>query len=77
MEKDIIIGLGGHIDHGKTSLIKAINGFDGDHTTQEIERGITLDISFSNLKINDLNLAFIDVPGHEKLVKNMILNMNQ
>lgn len=72
MEKDIIIGLGGHIDHGKTSLIKAINGFDGDHTTQEIERGITLDISFSNLKINNLNLAFIDVPGHEKLVKNMI-----
>ncbi len=72
MNKDIIIGLGGHIDHGKTSLIKAINGFDGDHTNQEIERGITLDISFSNLKINNLNLAFIDVPGHEKLVKNMI-----
>lgn len=69
---NLIVGLAGHIDHGKTSLIKAINGFDGDSLAQERERGITIDISFSNLKIRDKNIAFIDVPGHEKLVKNMI-----
>lgn len=69
---DLLIALGGHIDHGKTSLIKALNGFDGDGRPEEIERGITLDISFSNLSLPQRNLAFIDVPGHEKLVKNMI-----
>ncbi|MFG5109101.1 GTP-binding protein, partial [Campylobacter lari] len=67
-----IVGLGGHIDHGKTSLIKALNGFDGDESLQEKERGITLDISFSELKLPRRRVAFIDVPGHHKLVKNMI-----
>lgn len=62
----------GHIDHGKTSLIAALNGFWGDSTQSEKERGITLDLSFSNLTQGDKNIAFIDVPGHEKLVKNMI-----
>ncbi|MCE3040228.1 selenocysteine-specific translation elongation factor [Helicobacter anatolicus] len=72
MDNDIIVGLGGHIDHGKTSLIKALNGFDGDESLQEKERGITLDISFSELKLPRRRVAFIDVPGHHKLVKNMI-----
>ena len=71
-DSDLIVGLGGHIDHGKTSLIKAINGFDGDASSQEKERGITLDISFSHYKTKSKNIAFIDVPGHQKLVKNMI-----
>lgn len=69
---DLLIALGGHIDHGKTSLIKALNGFDGDEQIEEKTRGITLDLSFSNLSLPQRNLAFIDVPGHEKLVKNMI-----
>lgn len=69
---DILVGLAGHIDHGKTSFIKALNGFDGDEREEEKERGITLDISFSNLKLPRRNVAFIDVPGHEKLIKNMI-----
>lgn len=69
---DILIGLAGHIDHGKTSFIKALNGFDGDEREEEKQRGITLDISFSNLKLPSRNVAFIDVPGHEKLIKNMI-----
>lgn len=69
---DLLVALGGHIDHGKTSLIKALNGFDGDERLEEKTRGITLDISFSNLCLPQRNLAFIDVPGHEKLVKNMI-----
>ncbi|MGX3097468.1 selenocysteine-specific translation elongation factor [Helicobacter sp. 23-1046] len=69
---DIIVGLAGHIDHGKTSLIRALNGFDGDSLEEEKKRGITLDLSFSHLNLSSRNVAFIDVPGHEKLVKNMI-----
>jgi selenocysteine-specific elongation factor len=67
-----IIGTCGHIDHGKTSIIKAMNGFEGDTLKEEKERGITIDLSFSNLSNGEKNIAFIDVPGHEKLVKNMI-----
>lgn len=69
---DIIVGLSGHIDHGKTSLIRAINGFDGDRLQEEKDRGITLDLSFSHLSTPARNIAFIDVPGHEKLIKQMI-----
>ncbi|WP_373036716.1 selenocysteine-specific translation elongation factor [Sulfurimonas sp.] len=69
---NFIIGTCGHIDHGKTALIKAFNGFEGDTTKEEKERGITIDLSFSNIAKDDKNIAFIDVPGHEKLVKNMI-----
>lgn len=67
-----IIGTCGHIDHGKTSIIKAINGFEGDTLKEEKARGITIDLSFSHIAKRDKNIAFIDVPGHEKLVKNMI-----
>ncbi|HDX6281150.1 TPA: selenocysteine-specific translation elongation factor [Campylobacter fetus subsp. venerealis] len=68
----IIIGTSGHIDHGKTALIKALNGYEGDKTSDEIKRGITIDLSFSNLNNGIKNIAFIDVPGHENLVKTMI-----
>ncbi|MFA7570318.1 MAG: selenocysteine-specific translation elongation factor [Sulfurimonadaceae bacterium] len=69
---NFIIGTCGHIDHGKTSLIRALNGFEGDTTSEEKQRGITIDLSFSNMQKGHQNIAFIDVPGHEKLVKNMI-----
>lgn len=69
---NFIIGTCGHVDHGKTALIKALSGFEGDTTNEEKERGITIDLSFSNITKNDKNIAFIDVPGHEKLIKNMI-----
>lgn len=69
---NIIIGTAGHIDHGKTALIRALNGFEGDSTNEEKQRGITIDLSFSNLSRAERNIAFIDVPGHEKLIKNMI-----
>lgn len=76
MESSVLVGLAGHTDHGKTSLIKALNGFDGDGSRQESIRGITIDISFSNLILqtqgNKRNIALIDVPGHHELVKNMI-----
>ncbi|MDE5603029.1 MAG: selenocysteine-specific translation elongation factor, partial [Helicobacter sp.] len=72
MQDNLILGSIGHIDHGKTSLIAALNGFWGDEREEEKKRGITLDLSFSNLSNGDRNIAFIDVPGHEKLIKNMI-----
>lgn len=68
----IIVGTAGHIDHGKTALIKALNGFEGDENKDEKERGITINLSFSNLASGENNIAFIDVPGHENLVKTMI-----
>ncbi len=70
--RHIIVGTAGHVDHGKTALIRAMNGFEGDSTKEEKARGITIDLSFSNIQNKDTNIAFIDVPGHEKLVKNMI-----
>ena len=68
----LIIGTAGHIDHGKTSLIKALNGFEGDELKEEKERGITINLSFSNLSLNDKIISFIDVPGHKDLVKTMV-----
>ena len=69
----LIIGTAGHIDHGKSSLIKAMNGFDGDELALEKEKGITINLSFSHLQnAQGANIAFIDVPGHENLVKTMI-----
>jgi selenocysteine-specific elongation factor len=70
--KHIIVGTAGHIDHGKTALIKALTGFEGDSLKEEQKRGITIELSFSNMQEGETNVAFIDVPGHEKLVKNMI-----
>lgn len=68
----LIIGTAGHIDHGKTALIKALNGFEGDQNPNEKARKITIDLSFSHLQNKNKNIAFIDVPGHENLVKTMI-----
>ncbi len=70
--KHIIVGTAGHVDHGKTALIEALTGFAGDSLAEEKRRGITIDLSFSHIKNSDTNVAFIDVPGHEKLLKNMI-----
>ena len=72
MQKHIIIGTAGHVDHGKTALIEALTGFAGDTLEEEKKRGITINLSFSHLENETTNVAFIDVPGHEKLLKNMI-----
>lgn len=71
--QNIIIGTAGHVDHGKTFLIKALSGFDTDRLKEEKKRGITIENGFANLP-NDLgyHLGIIDVPGHEKFVKNML-----
>jgi len=69
----LIIGTAGHIDHGKTSLVKALTGIDTDRLKEEKARGITIDLGFAyKATANDSVLGFIDVPGHEKLVRNML-----
>ncbi|MDO4264925.1 MAG: selenocysteine-specific translation elongation factor [Eubacteriales bacterium] len=71
--QNIIVGTAGHVDHGKTCLIKALSGYDTDRLKEEKKRGITIDLGFANLP-NDagLHIGIIDVPGHEKFVKNML-----
>ena len=69
---DIIVGTAGHIDHGKTALVKALTGVDADRLPEERQRGITIDIGFAELDLGDLHIGFVDVPGHEKFVKNML-----
>ena len=71
--KNIVVGTAGHIDHGKTSLVKALTGIDADRLEEEKRRGITIDIGFAHLELTpSLRLAFVDVPGHERFVKNML-----
>lgn len=71
--KNIIIGTAGHIDHGKTSLIKALTGRETDRLKEEIKRGITIELGFTYLDLpNGEKVGIIDVPGHEKFIKNML-----
>lgn len=69
---DVVIGTAGHIDHGKTSLIKALTGSDTDRLPEEKERGITIDLGFAELVLGETRVGFIDVPGHERFIKNML-----
>jgi selenocysteine-specific elongation factor len=69
---DIIAGTAGHIDHGKTALVKALTGIDADRLPEEQKRGITIDIGFAELDLEEVRIGFVDVPGHEKFVKNML-----
>ncbi len=69
----VVIGTAGHIDHGKSALVRALTGTDPDRLKEEKERGITIDLGFAFLASeNNISLALIDVPGHEKFVKNML-----
>jgi selenocysteine-specific elongation factor len=70
--KSIIIGTAGHIDHGKTALVRALTGIDADRLPEEKRRGITIDIGFADLDLGDVRVGFVDVPGHERFVKNML-----
>jgi len=75
--KSVIIGTAGHIDHGKTALVKALTGIDADRLEEEKRRGITIDIGFAHLELPGpggevLRLGFVDVPGHERFVRNML-----
>src|SRR5947209_17891975 len=71
--KNIIVGTAGHIDHGKTALVKALTGIDADRLEEEKRRGITIDLGFAHLQLTPaLLLGFVDVPGHERFIKNML-----
>src|SRR5258708_2553042 len=72
MPRDLILGTAGHIDHGKTSLVKALTGIDCDRLPEEKTRGITIDIGFATLDLGDFRLGIVDVPGHERFIKNML-----
>src|SRR5579871_1755745 len=72
MPRDLILGTAGHIDHGKTSLVKALTGIDCDRLPEEKARGITIDIGFAILDLGEFRLGIVDVPGHERFVKNML-----
>src|ERR1700693_2990587 len=75
--KSIIVGTAGHIDHGKTALGKALTGIDADRLQEEKRRGITIDLGFANMDLSApngeiLRLGFIDVPGHQRFVRNLL-----
>ncbi len=70
--KSIIVGTAGHIDHGKTALVRALTGVDADRLPEEKRRGITIDLGFAELELDGVRVGFIDVPGHERFVKNML-----
>src|SRR5205807_3846766 len=85
MPRDLILGTAGHIDHGKTSLVKALTGIDCDRLPEEKARGITIDIGFATLDLpsplrgrgaggegDGFRLGIVDVPGHERFIKNML-----
>ena len=75
--KSVIVGTAGHIDHGKTTLVKTLTGIDADRLEEEKRRGITIDLGFANFELTSpqgetLRLGFVDVPGHERFVRNML-----
>src|SRR4030095_14792346 len=71
--KHVVVGTAGHIDHGKTSLVKALTGIDTDRLPEEKARGITIDLGFAFLEEpGGLTIEIVDVPGHERFVKNML-----
>src|SRR5438093_10450880 len=72
MPRNLILGTAGHIDHGKTSLVKALTGIDCDRLPEEKARGITIDIGFATLELGEFRLGIVDVPGHERFIKNML-----
>jgi len=72
MAENLIIGTAGHVDHGKSTLVKVLTGTDPDRLNEEKKRGITIDLGFASMQRGKMLVSFVDVPGHERLVKNMI-----
>jgi selenocysteine-specific elongation factor len=75
--KDLIVGTAGHIDHGKSALVRALTGTDPDRLEEEKRRGITIDLGFAHFDLGDgVRVGFVDVPGHERFVKNMLAGVS-
>ncbi|PYV09083.1 MAG: selenocysteine-specific translation factor, partial [Acidobacteria bacterium] len=68
----VVAGTARHIDHGKSALVRALTGIEPDRLKEEKLRGITIDLGFAHLDLGDATVGFVDVPGHEKFVKNML-----
>src|SRR6476661_7660752 len=74
----VVIGTAGHIDHGKTTLLRALTGIDADRLPEEQARGMTIDVGYAHLALGDgTELDFVDVPGHDKLVGNMLVGAGE
>ena len=74
----VVIGTAGHIDHGKTTLLRALTGIDADRLPEERRRGMTIDVGYAHLALDDgTELDFVDVPGHDKLVGNMLVGAGE
>src|SRR6516225_9219893 len=71
-QADLVLGTAGHIDHGKTALVRALTGVDTDRLPDEKARGITIDLGFASLDLGPRRLAIVDGPGHERFVRNML-----
>ncbi len=73
MSRHVVVGTAGHVDHGKTALVKVLTGTDTDRWAEEKRRGITIDLGFAALDLGDgLTASVVDVPGHEDFVRNMV-----
>ena len=73
MSRDLVLGTAGHIDHGKSALVYALPGTDPDRLSEEKRRGITIELGFARLDLpGDVSLGIVDVPGHERFVRQMI-----
>jgi selenocysteine-specific elongation factor len=70
--RDFVLGTAGHIDHGKTALVRALTGVDTDRLPEEKQRGITIDLGFASMQLGEYRLALVDVPGHERFIRNML-----
>src|SRR6059058_3782200 len=70
--RSIVVGTAGHIDHGKSTLVEALTGTHPDRLQEEKARGITIDLGFAHARIGDVTVSFVDVPGHERFVRNML-----
>src|SRR5206468_12256065 len=69
----IVVGTAGHIDHGKSTLVKTLTGIDPDRLKEEQERGMTIDLGFARFRLEDgRTVGIVDVPGHERFIKNMV-----
>src|SRR3954466_3661946 len=74
----VVVGTAGHIDHGKTTLLRALTGIDADRLPEERKRGMTIDVGFAHVVLEDgTAIDFVDVPGHDRLVGNMLVGAGE
>src|SRR5690242_13334303 len=78
MAATVVVGTAGHIDHGKTTLLRALTGIDADRLPEEQRRGMTLDVGYAHLRLDDgSEIDFVDVPGHDRLIGNMLVGAGE